>query len=63
MRFTRERDERDKHWQTWLLKRSRQLVFAAAMLIFLILTLLFHEKPPETYEMGAMDCRQAINVA
>jgi hypothetical protein len=63
MRFTRERDERDKHWQTWLLKRSRQLVFAVAMLIFLIFALLFHEESPETYEVGAMDCPQAFNVA
>ena len=63
MRFMRERDERDKHWRTWLMKRARPLVFAIAMLIFLVFALLFHEDPPETYEVGIVDCPQALNVA
>ena len=63
MRLMRERDERDKHWRTWLIKRSRPLAFAIAMLIFLIFTLLFHEEVPETYEVSAVDCTQAFNVA
>ena len=63
MRFMRERDERDEHWQTWLMKRARPLVFAVAMVIFLVFVLLFHEEPPETYEVGVVDCLQAFNVA
>lgn len=63
MRLMRERDERDGHWRTWLMKRSRPLAFAIAMLIFLVFTLLFHEEPPAKYEVSAVDCPQAFNVA
>ncbi len=63
MRFMRERDERDAHWRTWLIKRARQIVFAGAMLIFLILALLFAEEEAEIYEVGAVDCPQAVYVA
>lgn len=63
MRLMRERDVRDAHWRTWLIKRSRLIAFAFAMAIFLILALLFHEERPETYEVSAVDCSLAFNVA
>ena len=63
MRLMRERDVRDAHWRTWLLKRSRLIAFAFAMVVFLILALLFHEEAPEKYEVSAVDCPLVFNVA